>query len=242
MSEIRNDNYNRLEINPLVEENMNQMQDSEFSVSQLTGHITLKKEDKFLSKTKELEEASIDLEKFNSNLNNRYLNYKNTEDIKNRVNRIESTLNETKEKIDRMYSKLEEYEKISKKIDIDINETDNYIINELLPKVTEKYSESMSSCLKKLGNLLIQYENLDIIIDNEEYFENFVKDVFKYLDKEGNIKDYGIVELHEENKKEMDLRVNKSDYESYVKSLENRYKAIANKYGLSGSYKITGWS
>lgn len=242
MSKIRNDNYNRLEINPLVEENMNQMQDSEFSVSQLTGHITLKKEDKFLSKTKELEEASIDLEKFNSNLNNRYLKYKDTEDIKNRVDKIESTLNETKEKIDRMYSKLEEYEKISKKIDIDINETDNYIINELLPKVTEKYSESMSSCLKKLGNLLIQYENLDIIIDNEEYFENFVKDVFKYLDKEGNIKDYGIVELHEENKKEMDLRINKSDYESYVKSLEGRYKATANKYRLSGSYKITGWS
>lgn len=242
MSKIDNDNYNRLEISPLIEENMSQMKDSEFSISQLTGHITLKREDKYISKTKELQENSIDIKSFIDDLNTKKEELENRESLDDKIEDIEGKLDEAKKLIEEMYRKLEKYEEIAKKIDKDLNELDDYIVNNLLPKISSKYGEVMSSNIKLLGNLLIQYELLDIIIDNEKYFNDFVKQFFKYTDRDGNILDYGVIQKHEENKVEMDKRVFKRDYEAYVNDLHSRYNTIKNKYGLKGDYIITGWS
>lgn len=242
MSKIDNDNYNRLEISPLIEENMNQMKDSEFSISQLTGHITLKREDKYISKTKELQENSIDIKSFIDDLTVKKEELENRESLDDKIEDIEGKLDEAKKLIEEMYRKLEKYEEIAKKIDKDLNELDDYIVNNLLPKISSKYGEIMSSNIKLLGNLLIQYELLDIIIDNEKYFNDFVKQFFKYTDRDGNILDYGVIQKHEENKAEMNKRIFKKDYETYVNDLHSRYNAIKTKYGLKGDYTITGWS
>lgn len=242
MPNINDENYTRLEINPLIEENMYQQSDGEFSVSQVTGNVTLRREDKYISKTKELNESMIESEFYLKDINDKIDNINEKNNLADRIEEIEDLLEETKNLIEEMYKKLEEYEQLSKDMDEDMNELDDYIHNSMLPTLSDLVSQTMSTNIDLLGPLLIQWELLDIIIDNEEYFNNFVKETFKYVDASGNIKDYGVIAQHEDNKKELDLRIYKSDYQTYINDLIGRYNAAKSKYGLSGSYTITGWS
>lgn len=234
-----NTNNYRLEVNPLIEENMLQMEDSEFAISQLTGHLTIKKERKYISKTKELLASSVDVNEFYNDLKDKYDEFINTNNgIDDKIHKFEEDLRRAHQLVEDMYRKLEEYERKLDQLEKDINDLDDYIMNDLLPKVMDDFGYTISSNMKLLAQLLVQYELLDRIIDNESYFRSFVLNMFNTVNENGQIVNLNTITVHEDNKIEIEKRVNKADYYAFCRGIEQKYKDVATANGIKGSYKI----
>lgn len=216
------------------------MGDSEFSISQLTGHITIKRDDSYISKTKDLTETKKDLDALESDIDDKYTKLTELEDLNSKIDSIEDQYEEAVNKVNELTRKLEEYEDLSKQIDSEINEIDDYLINNLLPSLSENYGYKINSNIKLLGNLLVAWEALDIIIDAKNYFDTFVNQIYNYYDKNGNVSNWGVISVHNENKVEIDKRVDKQTYLNKVAEIEKAYSDFAAQYGLTGSYKIEG--
>lgn len=234
-------NKNRLEIIPLVEENMNQMVDGSFSINQLNGHITLKREDEYISKTKEMATSIIDLKEFKKDLQEKIIeDKKKPDEISELIKNLEDGIEEAKKKVEEIRVKLEKYEKIAKDIDKQLNEIDEYLRGDFLLNAQILYASKMNSNINLLGNLMIQNELMDRISDNENYFESFIHNMFIYTDENGVKHNYNTINIHADNKVEIEKRVNSSTYDTYVNNLIAKYNKVKNDHGLSGSYKIKG--
>lgn len=225
---------NRLQINPLIEENMNQMVDGELAINQLNGHITTKNGDKYISKTKKINIEIIDKKDFKEDLQVKinkdqelldFYKQENT-NIENTNKEIQNSLNQMLDKIIIYENKCQTYEDKLRFIDADLYSK--------LHKSEVQINTEINNNINLLGPMMIEFELLDRISDSNIYFNNYVKNHFNYPDKNDVIKNYGTVAQHEENKIEMDKKVYKSDYDSFISYIKSLYNEKGASYTISG--------
>lgn len=237
----KDNNLNRLAIKPLIENYMNELTDGEPAISQLTGHVTIKREKEIISKTKELQESLLDVISFKKDITDKINNDKALADtVKDKIDSIKQSIAEAERLIKEIKDKLAIYEVKISKIETDLRNIDSYIRNDLLYKIQELYMGKMTDNYKLLGNLLVVAEKLDLISTSQSYFNNYLTTTFNYLNKNGVVTNYGTENLHNQNKLEIDKRVNRSTYDAYVNDLLTRYAALRDQYGATGSYNIKG--
>lgn len=227
---------NRLEINPLLEENMNQMVDGEFSINQLNGHITIKRGEEFISKTKEINIECID----KTSLKN---------DLRDKIDEDERKLNEYKTSIRNIENINTDIENKLNSLEADIVRNENKCVNleerlrnldnnfeDILLESQERIYDAINDNIHLLGSLVIENELMDRISDNQMYFRNYVENHWNYPDENDIIRNYGTVEQHNNNKTQMADKVNKTEFDAYVQDLKNRYKSYGANYNITGSY------
>lgn len=225
---------NRLDINPLVEENMNQMVDGELAINQINGHITIKNGDKYVSKTKKLNIEILDKESLKEDLEPKI-----TEDetqlanYKQENTQIESVNTDIETKLNEMLSVIKTYESKCEQYDKKLKDLDTNVKNKLLDSQI-KINTAINNNIKLLGSLMIESELLDRISDNQAYYKNYVQNHWKYPDKSDTVRSYGTVEQHANNKVEMDKRVTKAEYDSFVNEIQNKYKSVGASYTVKG--------
>lgn len=226
---------NRLEITPLVEENMNQMVDGEFAINQLNGHITYKKGDEYISKTKELNVEIIDKTMFKDDLVEKIdKDEEKLNGYKQSITEIEKVNAKLEQTLDSISKKLNTNEALVESLEEKLRVLDDNIINSL-KDYQNLINNHINNNIKLLGSLMIESELLDRIPDNKSYFEKYVKNTWKYPDKQDIDHDYGTVSQNNENKIQMDLRVDKTTYDAEVSRIEAQYAKQGATYKIKGS-------
>lgn len=226
---------NRLEITPLIEENMNQMVDGEFAINQLNGHITYKKGKEYISKTKELNVEILDKSKFKDDLAEKIpKDEEKLNGYKQSITEIERINANIENILDSISNKLETNEKLVENLENKLRVLDNNVVNSL-KDYQNLINNNINVNIKLLGSLMIEVELLDRIPDNKSYFEKYVNKTWQYPDKQDIDHNYGTVAQNNENKIQMDLRVDKSIYDAEVSRIEAQYAKQGATYKIKGS-------
>lgn len=231
---------NRLIINPLVEENMNQMVDSEFAISQITGHVDLRRESQFISKTKELGCLTTDINEYKKDVLDKVkTDLTKEQEIKDLIAQLIVLLDAIKKKLDEIEAKLKVYEKKAEDTYVKLNEMDKLAMD-ILYRYQTQYFEHMNATYELIGQLMVQIELLDRIKDNKGYFTNFVKSYFKYYDRNHVVQDYGTISQHSKNWDDTNNRVYKTDYDNAKTTILNAFTNAKNWYNAQAGRKVTG--
>lgn len=227
---------NRLEITPLLEENMNQMIDGEFSINQLNGHITIKRGQEYISKTKEINIECIDKTEFKNNLIPKINeDERKLATYKTEISSIERINAEIEAKLKSLEADIVANENKCNNLEDRLRRLDNGIANTKIEGQLKIY-DAINSNLHLVAKLLIENELMDRIKDNKLYFKNYVENHWNYPDIHDVIHNYGTVQQNEKNKQELATKVSKDEFNAYAQDLKNRYKAYGANYDITGSY------
>jgi chromosome segregation ATPase len=241
---------NRLIINPLLEENMNQMADGEFAISQITGHVDVRREDNFLSKTKELQAQTIDSNKRKQDLSDKVNDDKNKpQNIESLIKNIKETIESIKTIIDEITQKIIEYENKADEETKELSRIDTLILDTLY-KYQKEYFKVMNASYETLAKLLVQVELSDRISENNTYYNDYINNWFKYLDSDGNIQSYDTINKHESNWNDVNNKLYRTTYAKFIEAVEGLYTEATSYFDskvketgsdayFNGSYSIT---
>lgn len=188
---------NRIVVNPLIEEHMDQMADGELVISQLTGHVTIKKGNFYISKTKEqnietlvygdlikaISSSSFKDKDYSKNYyleNNYNLTYPyNPDDSENsffidKYNTISNSLNNFKTNINKLIDDSNELNEINISV---LNALKSFTVDDI--KKIEENNDIINLyyyvSLKQFIRTLLIYKQCLKIRSSEPYFKMFMK-------------------------------------------------------------------
>lgn len=225
---------NRIEINPLIEENMNQMVDGELAINQINGHITIKNGEKYVSKTKKLNIEIIDKENLKEDLVPKIEEDENQLAVYKQQNtEIENVNASIEAKLDAMLKVIETYEDKCNYYDNKLKSLDTSLKNQL-HNAQININTAINNNIQLLGSLMIENELMDRIADNKDYYDTYVKNHWNYPNKSDVVNNYNTETQHENNKVEMDKRVTKAEYDTFVAQIEKKYSDVGAVYKIKG--------
>lgn len=214
----------RTQVRPLLEENSNNINDLEICTNRVTGHITIKNDDEYVSKTKDIHMRINTMDERSKPILNDLNTIINVE-----LPSAVSSSNLIKNKL------------ISIENDIKLLEKTN---TEIRTRITNAENKNESHYLRidALNNVIEDDKHLDlfkaspIIIDFERKMEELVM-ISDYISEWNNDNNIALGKLrtrHTRNKNDMNKLPNFSEYVQFKNHIESEFSAIGATYSITG--------
>lgn len=205
---------NRLSVTPLLEENMNQMVDGEFSINQINGHVTIKRENEYLSKTKELltrkTEDQINEDELRKMHEQDQKNFDDLKPLNEELRQNNDRINELIKHIDETITKCEND---TSNLQRQLSGIDDNFMDDVM-YAQEKYGLMIKDALPDLADALVEFENMSLIEGCESYFTKYIKNRWYVASSNVSVSQKSRVELvHKSN---LEKYPNLTDRQAYA--------------------------
>jgi len=213
----------RVSLVPLLEENSNNIEDGEITVNRITGHLSIKNNGEFVSKTKELEGRSIILGEDIKYLSPEYKDLKKrTDDAKAEAIKIDARL----DAIETVIAGLEQRE-VSLKALITQLENSNESHYKRTDSLYGRHDKTSVDIFKNSPPII----DLERQFDEFKYFKGEIDSWFSHIEtrRNGDLATY-----HTKNRNELNRRVYKQEFIDYKNYIEGLYSALGASYTVQG--------
>lgn len=217
----------RVSMTPLYEESSNNIREDEITVNRITGHITFKHKDRYISKTKELDARVCELDENVIHFDKEFVKLKKDTDItKIRMDNVERDLDSITNELTRLENEIKIMkERVNRNIETMNHQYDE--IDRQYDKILELNDEVGSK-----NPIIVDFERQ---LDEFKFLDNEIRDWHTHINNRINnpLRPY-----HDKNIELFNNTVTKQEYLAFKSEIEGKYRGIGVNYTLTVPWEV----